>query len=117
MSEDPQEFEREPDSDLEHGEQAEAPPRTPMTQQLGRIVVLLLLLLFVVFAVSNSQPVDFDWIFGETEVTDVDPATGETTGGVPLIVLLLVAFVIGALSGATLVRIRRRRARAAERDR
>jgi uncharacterized integral membrane protein len=82
-------------------------PSVPVTQQLGRVVVLLLLIVFVVFALSNSHRVDFSWVFGSSEVTE--DAGGETTGGIRLIVLLLAAFVIGALSGAMLVRVRRRR--------
>lgn len=117
MSDRPQDPQERPDSDPGGQPEAAAGERTPATQQLGRIVVLVLLVVFIVFAVSNSQPVDFDWVIDETQVSDVDPATGETTGGVPLIVLLLASFLVGALTGAMLVRIRRRRARAADRDR
>jgi len=74
---------------------AEAGPsverRTPLTQQLGRVVVLVLLVGFAVFAVANSHPVDFSWILGRTSE-------------VPLIVLLLVAFAIGALVGGFVTR-------------
>jgi uncharacterized integral membrane protein len=70
---------------------------TPLTQQIGRVVLLVLLVLFGIFAATNAQPVDFSWVFGGTEVTQ-EP-TGETSGGVPLIVLLLLSFVIGAVVG------------------
>lgn len=118
MSERPEDEPRERAD--EEGEQPAAVPaeverpRTPVTQQIGRIVVLLLLVVFIVFAISNSQPVDFSWVFGETEA--VEDAAGEVSGGVPLIVLLLSAFVIGALTGAMLVRISRRRRAGATTD-
>ncbi len=72
-----------------------APP-TPFTQQLGRITIGILAALFGVFAVANSQRVDFSWVFGETTVRAAADGEG-TVGGVPLIVLLLGAFVVGAL--------------------
>lgn len=88
---------------------------TPVTQQLGRLVVLLLLIVFIVFAVSNSQRVDFSWVVGSSEV--LEDSSGETSGGVPLIVLLLAAFIVGALSGAMTMRIlKRRRARTSSTD-
>ena len=88
------------------------PEPTPLTQQLGRIFIVILAALFGVFAVANSQPVDFSWVFGETEVR-ADPTGEGTTGGVPLIVLLLITVVIGALVGAYLAWqiMRARRAR------
>jgi len=70
-----------------------APP-TPFTQHLGRVTIVVLAVLFGVFAVANSQPVDFSWIFGETIVSE--NASGQVTGGVPLILLLGTAFAIGA---------------------
>lgn len=73
-------------------------PRTPVTQQIGRVVVPVLIVLFGVFAASNAQPVDFSWIFGATEVTEAPG--GDTEGGMPLIVLLLVSFLVGAVVGA-----------------
>ncbi len=83
--------------------------RTPVTQQIGRVVVVLLLVVFGVFAATNAQPVDFSWVFGSTEVTE---GPGDATeGGVPLIVLLLASFAVGALVGATLVWQSRRRGR------
>lgn len=77
-----------------------ARPGTPVTQQIGRAVVLLLIVLFGVFAASNAQPVDFSWVFGATEVGDAPG--GGTEGGVPLIALLLVSFVVGAAVGGIL---------------
>jgi len=91
------------------------PPPTPLTQQLGRIVVVALLILFAAFAVVNSQRVDFSWVFGATEVTE-DPSGQGTTGGVPLILLLLVTFAAGALLGV-LVAWQVRRGRLARRER
>ncbi len=87
-------------------------PPTPFTQHLGRFFIVVLAVLFGIFAVANSQPVDFSWVFGETEVRD-DPTGPGEIGGVPLIVLLLVTFALGALIGAftawQLSRSRRRR--------
>ena len=71
---------------------------TPVTQQIGRAVVLLLLVLFGVFAATNAHTVDFSWVFGETEVTET--AAGERQGGVPLIVLLVISLMVGAIVGA-----------------
>jgi uncharacterized integral membrane protein len=86
---------------------------TPITQQLGRVVIVLLAVLFGVFAVDNSQAVDFSWVFGESRVAP------DGTGGVPLIVLLVVAAAVGAALGALIEWqwLRGRRARRAERER
>ncbi len=73
----------------------EGRPPTPFTQQLGRIAIAVLAVLFTVFAIANSQPVDFSWVFGET-IARRGP-DGEVTGGVPLILLLVGAFIAGAL--------------------
>jgi uncharacterized integral membrane protein len=106
-----------PDASAAKG--AEAGPqgdesRTPMTQQIGRVVVVLLLVVFGVFAATNAQPVDFSWVFGSTEVVD---GPGEATeGGVPLIVLLLASFAVGALAGAALVWQSRRRGQSSGRQ-
>jgi|GEM_PF-2382162 len=78
------------------GTAEEVAPPTPFTQQLGRVTIIVLAVLFGVFAVANSQPVDFSWVFGETTVRP-DPDGAGTIGGVPLILLLLGAFVVGAL--------------------
>ena len=82
---------------------------TPFTQQLGRIFVAIIAVLFGIFAVVNSQFVAFDWIFGETEV--VEQGGERVSGGVPLIILLVVSFVLGGLAGwfATWRRGRHRR--------
>ena len=89
-------------------------PSTPVTQQIGRVVVLLLLVVFGVFAATNAQPVDFSWVFGSTEVTE---SPGDATeGGIPLIVLLLASFAVGALAGAGLVWQSRRRGRSSGRE-
>lgn len=70
---------------------------TPFTQQLGRILVAIIAVLFGIFAVANAQFVDFNWIFGETLV--VQEGGERVSGGVPLIILLVVSFVLGALAG------------------
>lgn len=87
------------------GSAADAPAAArapvPFTQQLGRVTVIVLAALFGVFAVTNSQRVAFSWVFGRTE--PVASAAGGS-GGVPLIVLLLASFVVGALTGALVSR-------------
>lgn len=75
----------------------EAARGTPLTQQVGRITLIVLATLFGVFAVVNSQFVDFNWIFGSTSVTTQG---GErVSGGVPLIVLLVGSFLLGGVGG------------------
>ncbi|MFN2557337.1 MAG: hypothetical protein ABR592_10830 [Nitriliruptorales bacterium] len=74
--------------------------RTPFTQQVGRVIVGVAAVLFLVFAFVNSQRVTFDWIFGETEAMTTPEGV---IGGVPLIVLLLGAFLLGAVVGAGLL--------------
>lgn len=90
---------------------------TPMTQQLGRIAVIVILVLFAIFAIANSQSVSFSWLFGETQVDQVIQ-NGEVvreSGGVPLIVLLVVSFVLGAIVGwFSKSRTERRRGQRAE---
>ena len=86
-------------TDAEQQRAAEAPDereRTPFTQQLGRVLVAVILVLFGIFAVANAQPVAFDWVFGQTDVEQVGE---QVSGGVPLILLLLASFVLGALAG------------------
>lgn len=68
---------------------------TPVTQQVGRITLVVVAALFVVFAAANAQYVDFSWLVGETRV--VQRGGERVSGGVPLIVLLVVAFAAGAL--------------------
>lgn len=89
----------------------------PFTQQLGRVTIVVLAVLFGVFAVANNQRVDFSWIVGET--TAEESPTGELTGGVPLILLLLGAFAAGAVIAilTELYVARARRARKAAADR
>lgn len=113
--------ERSPDGSPAEGAHpgAEAVPSgdraTPITQQLGRLLVVVLLATFVVFALDNAQHVDFSWLVGGTEVTQVGGERVE--GGVRLIVLLLGAFGIGALVGGTIIGARARAKRkAAARD-
>lgn len=93
--------EREPVADAGTDAPAGGRPPVPFTQQLGRVTVIVLAALFGVFAVTNAQRVAFSWVFGRTE--PVVAATG-TSGGVPLIVLLLASFVVGALVGALVSR-------------
>ncbi|WP_052666392.1 LapA family protein [Nitriliruptor alkaliphilus] len=81
---------------------------TPVTQQVGRVALVLVAVLFLIFAVTNAQHVDFSWVFGETEV--VQRGGERVSGGVPLIVLLVVAFGAGALV-ATLLSWQRARHR------
>ncbi len=77
-----------------------------MTQQVGRVAIVILAVLFVIFALANAQPVDFSWIFGDTQV--VEQGGERVRGGVPLIVLLLASFAIGA-AVATLIGWQRHR--------
>ncbi len=74
--------------------------RTPLTQQIGRVIVGVAALLFLVFAFVNSQRVTFDWIFGESVAVTTPEGV---VGGVPLIVLLLAAFLLGVLVGVGLL--------------
>lgn len=76
---------------------AEPERSVPLTQQLGRVVALVVAVLFGIFAVSNAQYVDFNWVFGGTEV-EVTEATGQRIGGgVRLIVLMVASFVAGVV--------------------
>ncbi|MDX1620342.1 MAG: LapA family protein [Nitriliruptorales bacterium] len=72
---------RELDTDTTRRE--ERRDSTPFTQQVGRIVMIVIAVLFGVFAVANVDSVTFNWIFGE--------------GDVPLILLLVASFGLGAL--------------------
>jgi uncharacterized integral membrane protein len=80
----------------------------PMAQVVGRVVLGMIAVLFVVFAVFNRQPVDFSWVFGETQV--VEEGGEYVGGGVPLIVLMIGSFVLGSIV-STGVLWRRRRSR------
>lgn len=88
---------------------AQPKPPVPFTQQLGRVSLVVLAVLFVVFALANAQPVDFSWVFGESEVLR-DSRGRPVGGGVPLIVLLIASFVLGALVTALAIfQVRRAR--------
>ncbi|MEX1164659.1 MAG: hypothetical protein WEB03_13895 [Nitriliruptor sp.] len=100
-------------SEHEHEDEVEREPTadgdgrsTPVTQQIGRIAIVILAVLFGIFALANAQAVDFSWIFGETQV--VEEGGERVSGGVPLILLLLISFAIGA-AVATLVGWQRHR--------
>jgi uncharacterized integral membrane protein len=94
-------------------EPAAGTPRSSISTatRITQVVVLLLAGLFAVFAAVNSQPVEFSWVFGETQV-ERDAGGDVTSGGVPLIVLLVVSFILGATLGGAwvgqVVRSRRR---------
>jgi uncharacterized integral membrane protein len=89
---------REPATEPHEPRAGAEPERgAPFTQQLGRVVALAIAVLFGFFAVSNAQYVDFNWVFGGTEV-EVAEATGERLrGGVRLIVLMVASFVAGVV--------------------
>ena len=94
MSEhDPTNEERQPPADA-----PPEPPKTPLSQQLGRVLLGVVIVLFGVFAVANAQPVDFSWVFGEALV-EIDETGERVGGGVPLIALLVSAFVLGLVVG------------------
>jgi len=101
--------------DAARGDGAAQPPAgqdtdagTPLTQQVGRVVLVVVALLFLVFALANAQYVTFAWVFGETKVVEV--AGERVSGGVPLIVLLVASFGFGAVvAGLAMLRSGRRR--------
>ena len=72
------------------------PPR-PLSQTIGRIVLAIMAVLVVVFALANRQRVTFKWLFGRTEV--IEQGGEYISGGVPLILLLLGAFLLGIFIG------------------
>ena len=87
----------------------------PFSVLVGRVVIGAVVLVFAIFALLNLQRVDFKYVFGESLVVKQgDEVIG---GGVPLILLLLGAFLLGMLAGSFLNWRRRRResARAAAR--
>jgi len=88
----------QPSGDQPAGSQVPVPPPTPLTQQIGRVVVVLLAVAFGIFAVVNAQYVEFSWLFGETRVM-FDDAGQRVSGGVPLIVLLVASLAIGIAVG------------------
>jgi uncharacterized integral membrane protein len=89
---------REDGPDPERTDAIEAAPPVSRATRVGQAAVLLVAVLFGVFALVNSQPVDFSWILGETQV-ERDAGGEVVAGGVPLIVLLLVSFILGATLG------------------
>jgi uncharacterized integral membrane protein len=93
-------------------------PKVPTAVRATQVSVLLVAALFGVFAVANSHRVDFSWLVGETQVRR-DAAGQVVSGGVPLIVLLLVSFILGAVLGGAWVGqvVRRRRRVMEDRDR
>jgi uncharacterized integral membrane protein len=98
---------------LPHDDPDRVPDRTPVTQQVGRVVLVLVAVIFTVFALDNAQHVDFSWVVGSTDV--IQQGGERVSGGVRLIVLLLLAFLAGATVGAlSMVTRARRRAAAAE---
>jgi uncharacterized integral membrane protein len=64
---------------------------------LSRVVLVSIGAVFGVFALANRQAVSFSWLFGESVTTTTD--RGDAAGGVPLILLLVAAFVLGAIVG------------------
>lgn len=97
MAEDPERDEQQEETAPREGGVQEVAPGTPLTQQVGRAVMVVSAILFVIFALANFQYVDFSWIFGETEV--VKQGGERVSGGIPLIVLLVIAFGLGILVG------------------
>lgn len=75
-------------------------PSTPLTQQIGRVIVGAAAVLFLIFAFVNSQRVTFKWILGQSVAVETPEGV---VGGVPLILLLLGAFLLGMVVGAGLL--------------
>jgi uncharacterized integral membrane protein len=93
-----------------HEQPAAGREPTPLSQVVGRIVLGIVAVLFVIFSLFNLQRVDFSWIFGSTQV--ITRGGEYVGGGVPLIVLLLGSFALGASVGAGFVWRRERIKRA-----
>lgn len=70
-------------------------PSASLGQRLQRVAWLAIAIVFTIFAVVNAQAVDFNWIFGSAEV--VERGGERVSGGVPLIILLVVSFALGAV--------------------
>lgn len=92
------------------GEGATTSPRPSAVRRFGRGMVrgvgIAAVALFTAFALANRQFVEFGWLFGATEIQQVG---GErVSGGVPLIVLLVAAFALGAIVGAVWTSLRGR---------
>lgn len=87
-------------------EREHAAEQTPFSQQVGRVVLGAIAIVFVAFAIDNLHQVAIEWVFGGNG--------GAYPGdGIPLILLLLGSFALGATVGGGLVwRRARRRARA-----
>ncbi len=73
-----------------------------------RTVLAVVGVLLVAFGIANRQAVEFSWVFGRSEIR-VLPGGNELSGGVPLILLLLAAFALGALAGIAALLLYRRR--------
>ena len=104
---DEREDERSSDHDGPRGASAATRFRHGFVRGIGIAVVAL----FTAFALANRQYVEFGWLFGSTEIQEV---SGErVSGGIPLIVLLVVAFLLGAIVGGVVVTLRGRARRRA----
>lgn len=73
-----------------------------------RTVLAVVAVLAVAFGIANRHSVEFSWVFGRSEIR-VLPGGNEFSGGVPLILLLLAAFALGALAGLAAMLLYRRR--------
>lgn len=104
----------EPDEHRDADDRVAFRPPMPVSQIVGRLVIGLIAVLFIVFAVFNRQPVDFSWVFGETQV--VEEGGEYLSGGVPLIILLIGSFVLGNIVSAGLLWRRRRVRQGRQRD-
>lgn len=85
------------------------PVGVPLRTRIARGLMIAVGVLFGIFAIFNSQYVEFNWIFGKTEIVTV--GNERISGGVPLILLLLASFGAG-FAVATVSGMLRRRTRA-----